>query len=64
MAKKLRIDEDECIGCESCVELCPAAFEMNADGDKAIVTDEDSTADCVEEAIDTCPVDCIHLEDE
>ncbi|WP_290919025.1 ferredoxin [Halodesulfovibrio sp.] len=62
MAKKLRIDEDECIGCESCVELCPSAFEMNADGDKAIVINEDCTDDCVEEAIDTCPVSCIVFE--
>lgn len=63
MAKKLRIDEEECIGCESCVELCPAAFQMSPDGDKAIVINEDCTDDCVEESIDTCPVDCIAYEE-
>ncbi|OBQ54837.1 ferredoxin [Halodesulfovibrio spirochaetisodalis] len=62
MAKKIRIDEDECIGCESCVEICPQAFQMNADGDKAIVVNEDLEDDCVDESIDTCPVNCIAYE--
>ncbi len=55
----IMIDEEECLGCESCVSTCPDVFQMNADGDKAIVIDEDSTADCVAEAIDVCPVSCI-----
>ncbi|MBU1002860.1 MAG: ferredoxin [Proteobacteria bacterium] len=50
---------DECMGCESCVELCPDVFEMNEDGDKAVVIAPDSTADCVEEAIDSCPAEAI-----
>ena len=55
----ISIDSDECMGCESCVEICPEAFEMNDDGDKATVKDEDCTADCVEEAIDACPAEAI-----
>jgi len=53
------IDADECIGCESCVELCPDTFEMDGDGEKAIVINEDSDAKCVEEAIETCPTEAI-----
>lgn len=53
------IDEEECIGCETCVELCPDVFEMNEDTEKAVVKDPDSTADCVEEAIDSCPNEAI-----
>lgn len=53
------IDADACIGCETCVELCPDVFEMDGDGEKAIVTAPDSTAECVDEAIDTCPVEAI-----
>lgn len=49
------IDEESCIGCETCCELCPDVFELNADGDKATVKDPDSTLPCVDEAIDTCP---------
>ncbi|WP_147821353.1 ferredoxin [Salidesulfovibrio onnuriiensis] len=53
------IDPDECIGCETCVELCPEVFEMDSDGEKAVVINPDSTADCVDEAIDTCPSEAI-----
>ncbi|QJB57642.1 ferredoxin [Pseudodesulfovibrio sp. zrk46] len=53
------IDPDECIGCESCVEICPDVFEMDGDGEKAVVISADSDADCVDEAIETCPVEAI-----
>ena len=53
------IDDDACMGCEACVETCPDAFEMNGDGDKAIVKDSDTEADCVDEAIDACPAEAI-----
>ena len=62
MSRTIMIDEPECIGCESCVEICPNAFAMNDSGDKAIVVDENCTDECVDEAIDTCPVDCISAE--
>ena len=29
MGKIVVIDTDECIGCESCVELCPEVFAFN-----------------------------------
>lgn len=50
---------EECIGCESCVELCPEVFKMDESTEKAVVTDPASTADCVDEAIETCPVSAI-----
>lgn len=53
------IDPDECIGCESCVELCSEVFEMDGDGEKAIVINEDADSDCVDEAIETCPTEAI-----
>jgi len=53
------IDLDECIGCESCVEICPEVFEMDADGEKATVIAPESTLDCVDEAIETCPNEAI-----
>jgi ferredoxin len=33
---KITIDGEECIGCGSCVELCPDVFQMQADEEKAI----------------------------
>lgn len=50
---------DECMACESCVELCPDVFKMSDSGEIAEVIDADSTADCVEEAMDACPVEAI-----
>ena len=56
------IDYDECIGCETCVELCPEVFAMIDGEEKAMVKAPDSTADCVQEAIDSCPVEAISRE--
>jgi ferredoxin len=56
------IDPDECIGCESCVEICPEVFEMDADGEKAIVIKEDADSDCIDESIETCPNEAISKE--
>jgi ferredoxin len=56
------IDEEECVGCEACVEVCPDVFEMNEDEEIAMVKDPDSTAECVEEAIDNCPNEAISKE--
>jgi len=60
MAGKIEIDEEECIGCEACVELCPAVFGFNDDEEKAYVIEgADEEADCVDEAIASCPSECI-----
>ena len=37
MGKTVIIDTEECLGCESCVELCPDVFQMDDDEEKAIV---------------------------
>lgn len=60
---QLIIDEDECLGCEACVELCPEVFTFNEDAGKAEVIDgADADADCVDEAIASCPAECITKE--
>jgi len=63
MSKKVHIETEECIGCESCVELCPDVFGMDEEAEKAfVILPEGGPEDCIEEAIDTCPVECIHWE--
>jgi ferredoxin len=58
------IDEEACIGCSSCVELCPEIFQMNEDKEKAeVILPEGGSEECIEEAIDTCPVSCIQWEE-
>jgi ferredoxin len=56
---QVHIDQDECIACESCVELCPNAFAMDDDLGKAKVITSSHSEECIQEAIDTCPVECI-----
>ena len=64
MDKKVKIETEECIGCESCVEVCPEVFEFDDETEKAkVIHLEKSPEDCVDEAIETCPVECIYWED-
>lgn len=63
MAKKVIIDEEECLGCEACVELCPDIFGFDDDAEKAIVImPEGGDENCIDEAMDSCPADCISYE--
>ncbi|MGL1931838.1 MAG: ferredoxin [Desulfotalea sp.] len=60
MAANLSIEEDDCLGCEACVETCPSVFAMDEDGEKAIlIEDASADTDCVDEAIASCPAECI-----
>ena len=60
MSKKVVIDQDECIGCESCVEICPSVFEMDeAEGKAGVKEGANGTEECIDEAIASCPAECI-----
>jgi len=52
---KVELDQSKCIGCGTCVALCPENFEM--DGAKAKAKGDAS--DCAQQAVDNCPVNCI-----
>ena len=53
------IDYDICVGCASCVELCPEVFELRND-EKAWVIGLDKCGTCnCQEAIDICPAQAI-----
>ncbi len=63
MSKQVDLDKEECIGCQSCVEICPDVFGFDEDEEKAYVIDPDGgDIDCVEEAAASCPVECITIE--
>ena len=64
MSKAVYIDEEECIGCASCVEICPEVFQMQEAEEKAeVIKPEGGPEDLIQEAMDTCPVSCIHWEE-
>ena len=65
MSKKVYIDEEERIGCGSWEEICPEVFKLNEDTDKAeVIKAEGGPEDLIEEAMVTCPVECIHWEED
>lgn len=58
----VKVDEEKCIGCGSCVAVCEEVFEMydTPNGQKAkIKKGAKTSASCVKEAIDICPVEAI-----
>ena len=61
---EIKIDKEKCIGCGSCVAVCPDCFDLGNDT-KAILKDGRETCgdSCVKEAADICPVDAIGVEE-
>ena len=59
------IDEDACIGCGNCAEVCPAVFYLNEEIGKAEVVDPDACdyAGCCEAAEENCPENAIRIEE-
>ena len=60
MAREITIDRDECLGCESCVELCPEIFGFDENEGKAYIKQLEGCDDeVIQEAVDNCPAGCI-----
>lgn len=61
---RAHVDESTCIGCGICEGIAPDVFQME-DGVSKVIGDvtEDNQAS-VQEAVDSCPVDAITLEEE
>ena len=53
----VQVDEEECIGCETCVEVCP--MEAIAMEDGLAVIDQDECTECLT-CLDECPVEAIY----
>ncbi len=71
---RVTIDRDSCISDFACVAVCPDVFEMADDG-KSAITEQyrvggdlgvgevpDDLEDCVNQAVDICPVKIIKAE--
>jgi len=72
MAVKIIHDRPVCIGCGACVAVCPDFWEMGDDGKShlkgAKPTGDKFTLDvpkagCNSDAAQSCPVNCIHIEE-
>jgi ferredoxin len=61
---KVRVDDETCVGDETCVEICPEIFEM--DGNVAVAKMEEVPQDLetkCKEAAESCPVEAIIVDE-
>jgi ferredoxin len=61
---KVRVNEEACVGDETCVEICPEIFEMQ--GDVAVAKMEEVPEELegtCREAAESCPVEAIVIEE-
>lgn len=62
--KGVYVDEITCIGCKHCAHVARNTFYIEPDyGRSRVVRQDGDVEEVVQEAIDTCPVDCIHWVD-
>ena len=62
MPKRVYIDEEECIGCGTCEVICEEVFRLNEEIEKAeILEPEGGPDELLQEAMESCPVECIYL---
>lgn len=64
MAKVLKIDKDKCLGCGTCVSLCPGVFALGEDGKAKVESQEGDTEKNIQNTIDSCPAGAISWENE
>ncbi|NJN86696.1 MAG: ferredoxin [Leptolyngbyaceae cyanobacterium SL_7_1] len=59
--KGVYVDEVTCIGCKHCAHVARNTFYIEPDHGRSRVIRQDGDSEAlIQEAIDTCPVDCIH----
>lgn len=62
--KGVYVDEVTCIGCKHCAHVARNTFYIEPDYGRSRVVRQDGDPEAlIQEAIDTCPVDCIHWVD-
>lgn len=57
------VDQDACIGCEVCTHICPQVFKMKDNHKSEVINPTGASESKIEEAMDHCPVACIHWEE-
>ena len=59
--KSAYVDEVTCIGCKHCAHVAGNTFYIEPDyGRSRVIRQDGDLEELIQEAIDTCPVDCIY----
>ena len=58
------VDEDLCIGCGNCEQICPSVFQVIDDKARVIDPEGCEYFECCEAAEENCPEDAISIEEE
>jgi ferredoxin len=53
------VDQDMCVGCGLCAQVCSDVFELKADGKANVMAGANLDDDCIQDAVDQCPVGAI-----
>jgi len=59
MPNKVYVDQQVCIGCGLCVSIVPEVFRLNDAGVSEVYDQEAGEKEQIQQAIDSCPVNCI-----
>lgn len=60
---KISVDEEKCVGCGLCVNLCPDAFEMDDNNKSTVKKGAEKHLECAKEAAGSCPTQAIKVEE-
>jgi ferredoxin len=64
MARRVVIDEDACVFCGTCEQICPEVFRLNEAKQKSeVIRAEGGPTELIQEAIDSCPAAAIRWEE-
>ena len=58
---RLIVDQELCISCGACIDVCPEVFDWNEDDKAHSIVDEvpATVEDQANEALESCPTDAI-----
>ncbi|MCX6799684.1 MAG: ferredoxin [Candidatus Falkowbacteria bacterium] len=56
----IKVNQDTCIGCQTCAMMCPETFEIKDDGKSEPISQE--VTECAKNAEAACPVDAISID--
>ncbi|WP_031515810.1 ferredoxin [Desulfofalx alkaliphila] len=60
---KAEVDQDLCISCGACIDVCPEVYDWNDDDKASAIVDEvpEEVEEQAQEAAESCPTDAISI---